>query len=272
MENDIDSDNNDNSDKNKDKNNFNLSSEIKKTDIKKEDSDEINDTNNENLNIIKEVSNNQNIKNNDKEKDEKFEISDEEKSTSKLLDLSLKKVSLTLGQIYYNPELRERINNDYKNNFNEMNKYITNILELDKNDFIQKIISKLNFYDKKHSFYSNEINNEDICSIITYALTSDQYLDAVKIDNKNGLNDIKTEFKNNEQGNDIDNDLFCNTSLLYDRDKIKFSMANLTEEKISQILENELLSSTNKKCIYEVSYNPSQIFNEVFEKKKKKRK
>ena len=47
-------------------------------------------------------------------------------------------------------------------------------------------------------------------------------------------------------------------------------MANLTEEKISQILENELLSSTNKKCIYEVSYNPSQIFNEVFEKKKKK--
>ena len=269
----IDSDGDDGGDKKKDKNNennFNLSSEIKKNGLKKEDSDENNDNNNENLNIIKEISNNKNIKNNDKEKDEKFELSDEEKSTSKLLDLSLKKASLSLGQIYCNPELRERINNDYKKYFNEMNKYITNILELDKNDCIQKIISKLNFYDKKHSFYSNEINNEDICSIITYALTSDQYLDAVKIDNKNGLNDIKTEFKNNEQGNDIDNDLFCNTSLLYDRDKIKFSMANLTEEKISQILENELLSSTNKKCIYEVSYNPSQIFNEVFEKKKKK--
>ena len=257
VENSVDSDNDDNSDKKKDKND----------DTKKEDSDENNDNNNENS---KAINNNQNIKKNDKEKDEKFELSDEEKSTSKLLDLSLKKASQSIGQMYYDPELRERINNDYKKYFNEMNKYIINILELDKNDLIQKIISKLNFYDKKHSFYSNEINNEDICSIITYALTSDQYLDAVKIDNKNGLNDIKSEFKNNEQGNDIDNDLFCNTSLLYDRDKIKFSMANLKEEKISQILENELLSSTNKKCVYEVTYNPSLIFNEVFEKKKKK--
>ena len=128
----------------------------------------------------------------------------------------------------------------------------------------------MNFYDKKHNSYSNIINDEDICSIITYALTSDQYLETVKIDNKNGLNDIKSQFINNDFNDDGDNDLFCNTSLLYDKDKIKFSLGNLTEEKISQILESELLSSVNKKCVYEVSYNPSLIFNEVFEKKKKK--
>ena len=48
-------------------------------------------------------------------------------------------------------------------------------------------------YDKKHNSYSNIINDEDICSIITYALTSDQYLETVKIDIKNRLNDIKSQ-------------------------------------------------------------------------------
>ena len=198
-------------------------------------------------------------------------LSDEDKSNSKLIDLSMKRASLSLSQFNTNPEIKEQINNDYKNYFNEINKYILNILELDKNENIKKIISKLNFYDKKHSSYSNLINDEDICSIITYALTSDQYLEAVQIDNKFGLNEIKSEFINNDLSNDdADNDIFCSTSLLYDRDKIKFSFRNLPEEKISQILENELLSSTNKKCIYEVSYTPRVVFNEVFEKKKKK--
>ena len=188
------------------------------------------------------------------------DISEEEKSNSKL------------SQINANSEVKEQFNNNYKNWFKKINEYITNILELDKNKELRQIIQKLNFYDKKHNFYSNIINDEDICSIITYALTSDQYLETVKIDNKNGLNDIKSQFINNDFNDDGDNDLFCNTSLLYDKDKIKFSLGNLTEEKISQILESELLSSVNKKCVYEVSYNPSLIFNEVFEKKKKKRK
>ena len=54
-------------------------------------------------------------------------------------------------------------------------------------------------------------------------MTSDQYLDAVEIDNKNGLNEIQTEFNNNEFANDVDNDIFCDTSLLYDIDKVKFT-------------------------------------------------
>ena len=195
---------------------------------------------------------------------------EEDKSNSKLLDLSMKRSSLNLGQINANPELKEQINNNYKNCFNKINKYITNIIELDKMDEIQQIISKLNFYDKKHNSYSCIINDEDLCSIITYALTSDQYLETVKFDGKNGLNDIKSEFVNNDINDYGDNDLYCDTSLLYDKDKIKFSLGNFDEEKISQILENELLSSVNKKCIYEVTYDPSSLFNEFIEKKKKK--
>ena len=227
------------------------------------------DDSNQNINDEKVNDNLQNNINIDKEK-ENISISEEEKSNSKLLDLTLKRNMYSLSQINPNPEFKEQININYKICFEEINNYITNILELDKDENIQNIISKLNFYDKKHNFYSNEINDEDICSIITYALTSDQYLEAVKIDNKNGLNDIKSEFINNDLSADVDNDLFCSTSLLYDRDKIKFSLGNLTEEKISQILENELLSNVNKKFTYEVTYNAYSTFNEVFEKKKKK--
>jgi hypothetical protein len=198
------------------------------------------------------------------------EMPEEGQSSSKLIDLSLKRSSANLSQSISNPEFKEQINSKYKEYYNEIDKYIQNILELDNNDHIQSIISKLNFYDKKHNYYSNLINDEDICSIITYALTSDQYLDSVKID-KYGLNDIKSEFVNNEINEDGDNDLFCNTSLLYDKDNMKFTLGNLAEEKIIQILENELLSSQNKKCVYDVTYNPSSIFNEVFEKKKKKK-
>ena len=201
---------------------------------------------------------------------DKDKESEEDKSNSRLIDLSMKRVSITYGQINSNPELREQINNKYKNCFNKINKYITSILELDKMDEIQQIISKLNFYDKKHNSYSCLINDEDLCSIITYTLTSDQYLETVKFDGKNGLNDIKSEFVNKDIYDNGDNDLYCDTSLLYDKDKIKFSLGNFSEEKISQILENELLSSVNKKCVYEVTYNPSSLFNEVFEKKKKK--
>ena len=101
-------------------------------------------------------------------------------------------------------------------------------------------------------------------------MTSDQYLDSVKIDNKNGLNEIKSEFINNDMSNDVDNDLFCETSLLYDKDKVKFSLGNLSDEKISQILKNELINKENTKCNFEVKYNPFSVFNEVFEKKSKK--
>ena len=266
--------NNENVDnKNEEINELNLSNKIQKgkiivdiDDIKIDNSKQ-NNNNDNNIHSGKKK-----VRNNDKENDSLIEkdIPEEERSNSKLIELSMKRVSLSLNQINSNLELREQFNTKYKNCFNDINKYIINILELDKNDGIQTIISKLNFYDKKHTSYSNEINDEDICSIITYALTSDQYLESVKIDNKNGLNDIKSEFINNDLTDDRDNDLYCNTSLLYDRDKIKFSLGNLTEEKISQILENELLSSINKKCIYEVSYNPSLVFNEIFEKKRKK--
>ena len=195
------------------------------------------------------------------------EVPEEEKSSSKLIDISLKRSSANLNQMISNPEFKEQINSKYDEYYNQIDKYIQNIKELDNNDHIQSIISKLNFYDKKHNYYSNLINDEDICSVITYALTSDQYLDSVKID-KYGLNDIKSEFVNNEISEDGDNDLFCNTSLLYDKDHMKFTLGNLAEEKIIQILENELLSAVNKKCIYDVTYNPSSVFNEVFEKKK----
>ena len=192
----------------------------------------------------------------------------EEISNSKLPDLSLKKSIFNLFNT--NPELKEKVNAKHIACLNELDKYTNNILALEKNENIRIIISKLNYYDKNHSTYSVEVNDEDICSIITYALTSDKYLDAMKIDNKNGLNEIKSEFINNDISNDDDNDLFCATSLLYDKEKVKFSLGNYANEKISQILQNELISNENKECCYEVKYNPSSVFNEIFGKKSKK--
>ena len=183
-------------------------------------------------------------------------------------DLSLKKSIFSFFS--GNPELKEKLNNKHNVCLNIINEYANKILDLDKKEKMKEIITKLNYYDKNHSTFSSEVNEEDVCSIITYALTSDQYLDAVKIDNKNGLNEIQSEFNNNELENDADNDLFCDTSLLYDIDKVKFTLGNLSSEKISQTLKNELISNDNKKCIYEVKYNPSQVFNQVFEKKAKK--
>ena len=265
---------NNNSDSNINENNeisnLNIASEIQNGNILV-DIDEININDS---NISGKISKKQTLRSYNKENDNNIllekDMSEEEKSNSKLIDLSMKRISFGFSQINANPEIKEQINNNYKNYYNKINKYITNILELDKIEELHQIIKKLNFYDKNHNSYSNIINDEDICSIITYALTSDQYLETVKFDNKIGLNDIKSKFINNDSKDDGDNDLFCNTSLLYDKDKIKFSLGNLTEEKISQILENELLSTTNKKCVYEVSYTPKLIFNEVFEKKKKK--
>ena len=204
------------------------------------------------------------------EKDKDKDKPKEETSNNKLIDLSLKKSIFSINFFGANPELKEKFGEKHNSCMNEINKYVTNILELDKNEFIQKIIYKLNYYDNNHSLYSAEVNDEDICSMITYALTSDQYLDSVKIDNKNGLNEIKSEFTDNEMSHDVDNDLFCETSLLYDRDKIEFSLGNYSNEKISQTLMNQLISNENKTCTYELKYSPSAVFNKVFEKKSKK--
>ena len=160
---------------------------------------------------------------------EEKEVKKEETSNSKLIDLSLKKSIFNLSFFNTNPELKEQLNAKYNMCLNDMNKYINNILEIDKNELIQKIISKLNYYDKNHNLYSVEVDDEDICSVISYALTSTQYLNLVKIDNKNGLNEIKSEFVNdNDKSNEADKDLFCSTSLLYDIDKVKFSLGNFT--------------------------------------------
>ena len=129
---------------------------------------------------------------------EEKEVKKEETSNSKLIDLSLKKSIFNLSFFNTNPELKEQLNAKYNMCLNDMNKYINNILEIDKNELIQKIISKLNYYDKNHNLYSVEVDDEDICSVISYALTSTQYLNLVKIDNKNGLNEIKSEFVNDQ--------------------------------------------------------------------------
>ena len=73
------------------------------------------------------------------------DISEEEKSNSKLIDLSIKRVTFGFSQINANSEVKDQINNNYKIWFKKINKYITNILELDKNEELRQIIQKLNF-------------------------------------------------------------------------------------------------------------------------------
>ena len=202
--------------------------------------------------------------------EEQPEKAKEEIPSNKPVDTNLKKSIFSLNILNTNPELKEKINSIHGSYLNEMEKYTNNILELEKNELITKIISKLNLYDKNHSTYSVEVNDDDICSLISYALTSDNYLDAVKINNKNGLNEAKSEFTNNDISDDADNDLFCATSILYDKEKVKFSLGTLNNEQITQILQNELINNENKKSVYEYKYKPYELFNEVFEKKSKK--
>ena len=78
------------------------------------------------------------------------------------------------------------------------------------------------------------------------------------------MNEIKSEFIEKYNNEDKDNDLFCKTSLLYEKERFKFSLGNIEEDKILQHLENELLNSTNKKYIYETTYNPYSLFCEAF--------
>jgi hypothetical protein len=56
------------------------------------------------------------------------EIPDEEKSSSKLIDISLKKSSANLSQMISNPEFKDQINSIYDEYYNEIDKYIQNIL------------------------------------------------------------------------------------------------------------------------------------------------
>ena len=252
--------------------NLSNSSSISDVEEKEEDNNENNKAE-ENLNLNFEDSEKKLEKietgeNDIKEEEEKDKP--KEDISNKVPEISLKKSLLGYSFFNSNPELKENINGKYNSCLNEINKYVNNILELEKNGYLHQIICKLNYYDKNHSLYSVDVNEEDICSLISYALTSDQYLDSVKMDNKNGLNEIKSHFINSDNNSDDDNDLYCETSLLYDIDKVKFSLGNLSNEKISQILKNELINNENKKCIYELKYNPSQVFNEVFEKKSKK--
>ncbi len=194
----------------------------------------------------------------EKENKEGKEDNEDEKSKNNLRTNSI--------GFSFNSELKKKMNEKYEMCFREISSYFYNIEELDKEENIQKIIGKLNLYDKKHSSLSTEPDEEDLCSLITYALTSDQYLDLIKIDNKNGLNEIKRDLKNvyEEEG---DNKLFCNTSLLYDRENVRFSLGDFPEEKIYQILGSDLLSNDNVRYLFEVNYNPITLFNEVFEKK-----
>ena len=270
-----------------DTNKLNMSNSSSFSDIE-ENEDENNENNetiqeeknikkNTDLSVIKNKSEKLNISQagemnlNNEEKEIKIE--ENSNSNSKLLDLSLKKSIFNLSFFNTAPELKEQINSKYNMCLNDINKYISNILDIDKNELIQKIITKLNYYDKNHNLYSVEVNDEDICSIISYALTSTQYLNSVKIDNKDGLNDIKSEFINDDDNDlnyEADKELFCSTSLLYDIDKVKFNLGNFTGEKISQTLKYELIGGENNICTYEVKYNPFSTFNEVFRKKPKK--
>ena len=272
--------NNSNSNINNDNDNkFNISNSSSFSDIDENDDENIENNENiqeENTSGNKDMLdiNNKTDKIENKESQLKIEEKDKAKeenlSTKQMLDISLKKTIFSLNFFNTNPEVQKQLNTKFNSCLNEFNKYGNNILSLDKDEFISKIIYKLNYYDRNHSIYSIEVNDEDLCSVIAYALTSDQYLDSVKFDNKNGLNEIKSEFINNDMSNDVDNDLYCETSLLYDKEKVKFSLASLTDEKISQILKNELINKENKQCTYEVKYNPFSVFNEVFEKKSKK--
>ena len=122
-----------------------------------------------------------------------------------------------------------------------------NEIDLESNETYNKVLKKLRYHDDEHTLYTNAVNDDDLSSIISYALTSNLYIDFMKSNNKFNLIDITTErnlpLKENEEEkeNKADEALF-DTLLLFDQNKQKFSHPQVTHDQILQILENELLS------------------------------
>ena len=171
---DNDDDSIDLSNKNEDEDEKN---EENKNDKENKNEEKINEENKNEEKINEENKNeekNNDVREKEKEIEKEKEETEKEKEKNKEEIETKKTNELSKKNNIIDQELKEIISKKTKKCLSDIEKYLEDISILDKNPSIQKIINKLNFYDKKHNKYSVPINEEDICSVISYYLTSDQ--------------------------------------------------------------------------------------------------
>ena len=125
-----------------------------------------------------------------------------------------------------------------------------NEVDLENHESYKKILKNIYYYDNNHSKYANEINEDDIASIISYALSSDSYAKFITLKNEKeiSLNDIKRKSAANS------NDMSHGSSLMFDIGEVAFWVDNGNFELV-RILEDVILSNDNQNFTYEISDN-----------------
>ena len=143
-----------------------------------------------------------------------------------------------------------------------LKKYISNIKEqIDEKNYFIEILENLIYNPQEHSNFYISAQKNDICSLISYALTSDNYLKAITNINKIKLYEIDKIL--NEKNTKNDNNLF-KTSLLFDIDKYNYLYNNEKDnEKMKKILETEYQSEEIQHFVYQKNFQFNKYINEI---------
>ena len=143
-----------------------------------------------------------------------------------------------------------------------LKKYISTIKDqIDEKNYFIEILENLIYNPQEHSNFYISAQKNDICSLISYALTSDNYLKAITNNNKIKLYEIDKIL--NEKNIKNNNNLF-KTSLLFDIDEYNYLYNNEKDnEKIKKILETEYHCEETQHFIYKKNFQFNKYINEI---------
>ena len=252
---------------------------------------EINDNNNDinDINYQKNIENNKNlifiednkIDNNEEKKinNEILKNENEKNKSKKIIESKDEENDNILENVTLNDEQTE--NNNYKKSINKntsfnikqieekfksinkiLKKYISTIKgQMDEKIYFKEILESLIYNPLDHNSYYIFGEKNDICSLISYALTSDNYLKIITNIDKIKLYEIDKIL--NEKNLKNDNNLF-KTSLLFDIDKYVYLYNNENDnDKIKKILETEYQCEDNVHFTYQKSFQFNKYINEI---------
>ena len=179
-------------------------------------------------------------------------------------------------------------------------------INFENNSIYLKILSFIEYYDNRHNNYSCEFINHDLSCAISLALSSDDYLNFIKKENKNNIqfSNIKCKRKTNEfnyfnikkhistEKNNVmylniyerkerkdliegeikenirQNKTFFDNSLIFDLSNNNFYNNNKEENEkdILEFLKEELISNNKEEFNYTLSNNYQNVFDKMINK------
>ena len=252
-----------------------------------------------------EKENNENEKNKyneekkEKEKEnedsKKDENNNEEKENN---DVENKKKNDNNGNnTFHKIDYKKMMINDFENKKNSFNLFVKDFVKMNNNSKYKKLISKILFFDSNHKKYSINVNEKDIFSLISYALTSDEYLNfslhncQYRVDNLerieipfieqkiNKKNDNEININNNNSDKNAQKNqkkkekdsILYNSSLLFNLNQIEFKVENFEREKLLTHMKNQLLKEKKNHFKYNMKSDIKQfLFESITEPINKK--